>query len=97
MPTMRETKPGVWEVRVFTGTDAGSASPAGRKVSDVLDLLDAWVDQNLDAWASASARDQQSRVRSIMKDKIAQTSSARTRASVATECKTPVSVTSTAR
>ncbi|MFT6390893.1 MAG: D-alanyl-D-alanine carboxypeptidase, partial [Ilumatobacter sp.] len=100
MATIRERKPGVWEVRVFTGTDArgkptqisrtvrngkrngqrmaaslevgaGSASPAGRKVSDV---LDAWVDQNLDTWAPASARDQQSRVRSIMKDKIATTS-----------------------
>jgi hypothetical protein len=97
MATMREKKPGVWEVRVFTGTDArgkptqtsrtvrgtkrdaerlaaslevgpGSASPAGRKVSDV---LDAWVDQNLDTWAPSSSRDQQSRVRSIKQDKIA--------------------------
>lgn len=97
MATMREKKPGVWEVRVFTGTDArgkptqtsrtvrgtkrdaerlaaslevgaGSASPAGRRVAEV---LDAWVDQNLDTWAAASARDQQSRVRSIKKDKIA--------------------------
>jgi site-specific recombinase XerD len=94
---MREKQPGVWEVRVLTGTDArgkrtqmsrtvrggkrdaerlaasleagpGSASPAGRKASNV---LDAWIDQNLDTWAPASARDQQSRVRSIMKDKIA--------------------------
>ncbi len=94
---MREKQPGVWEVRVFTGTNArgkptqmsrtvrgtkrdaerlaasmevgpGSASPAGRKVSDV---LDAWIDQNIDTWAPASARDQQSRVRSIKSDKIA--------------------------
>ncbi len=44
----------------------GSASPAGRNVSDV---LDAWVDQNLDTCAAASSRDQQSRVRSIKQDK----------------------------
>jgi hypothetical protein len=97
MATMREKKLGVWEVRVFTGTDArgkptqisrtvrggkrdaqrmaaslevgpGSASPAGRNVSEV---LDAWVDQNFDTWAAASSRDQQSRVRSIKQDKIA--------------------------
>ena len=97
MATIREKKPGVWEVRVFTGNDArgrptqlsrtvrgtkrdaqrmaahlevgpGSASPAGRNVSDV---LDAWIDQNIDTWAPASSRDQQSRVRSIKQDKIA--------------------------
>ena len=97
MATVREKRPGVWEVRVFTGTDArgrptqlsrtirggkrdaqrlaaelevgpGSASPAGRSVADV---LDAWVDQNLDTWAPSSERDQQSRVRSIKKDLIA--------------------------
>jgi integrase len=95
--TIREKKPGVWEVRVFTGNDArgrptqlsrtvrgtkrdaqrmaarlevgpGSASPAGRNVSDV---LDAWIDQNIETWAPASSRDQQSRVRSIKQDKIA--------------------------
>ena len=77
MATLREKRPGVWEVRVFTGSDArgrptqlsrtvhggkrdalklgadlevgpGRTSPAGRNVSDV---LDAWVDQNLDTWA----------------------------------------------
>jgi integrase len=87
----------VWEIRVFTGTDArgrppqlsktihggkrealrvaaemevgpGRAAPAGRLVSDV---LDAWVQQNLDTWAPSSARDQQSRVRGIKKDQIA--------------------------
>jgi integrase len=87
----------VWEIRVFTGTDArgrptqlsktihggkrealrvaaemevgpGRATPAGRLVSDV---LDAWVQQNLDTWAPSSARDQQSRVRGIKKDQIA--------------------------
>ena len=97
MATLREKQPGVWEVRVFTGTDArgrptqlsrtvrggkrdaqkvaaelesgpGQSSPAGRTVSDV---LDAWVEQNLDTWAPSSARDQQSRVRSIKKDHIA--------------------------
>lgn len=97
---MREKQPGVWEARVFTGTDArgkptqisrtvrgskryaqrisaqlevgpGSASPAGRTVEDV---LDAWIDQNIDTWAPASARDQQSRVRSIKRDKIARMS-----------------------
>ncbi len=41
----------------------------GRKVVDV---LDAWIDQNLDTWALSSARDQQSRVRSIKQDKIAE-------------------------
>ena len=34
-------------------------------------MLDAWIDQNIDTWAQASARDQQSRVRSIKRDKIA--------------------------
>ena len=96
MATLREKRPGVWEVRVFTGSDAhgrptqlsrtvhggkrdalklaaelevgpGRASPAGRAVTDV---LDAWVEQNLDTWAPSSARDQQSRVRSIKKDQI---------------------------
>ena len=96
MATLREKRPGVWEVRVFTGSDAhgrpkqlsrtvhggkrdaltlaaelevgpGRASPAGRAVSDV---LDAWVEQKLDTWAPSSARDQQSRVRSIKKDQI---------------------------
>ena len=46
----------------------GRASPGGRTVSDV---LDAWVQQNLDTWAPSSARDQQSRVRGIKKDQIA--------------------------
>jgi integrase len=97
MATLRERRPGVWEIRVFTGTDArgrptqlsktihggkrealrvaaemevgpGRATPAGRLVSDV---LDAWVQQNLDTWAPSSARDQQSRVRGIKKDQIA--------------------------
>lgn len=97
MATLREKRPGVWEVRVFTGSDArgrptqlsrtvhggkrdalrvaaelevgpGRASPARRDVSDV---LDAWVQQNLDTWAPSSARDQQSRVRAIKKDQIA--------------------------
>jgi integrase len=97
MATLRERRPGVWEIRVFTGTDArgrptqlsktihggkrealrvaaemevgpGRAAPAGRLVSDV---LDAWVQQNLDTWAPSSARDQQSRVRGIKKDQIA--------------------------
>ena len=96
MATLREKRPGVWEVRVFTGSDArgrptqlsrtvhggnrealrlaaelevgpGRASPAGRSVSD---LLDAWVEQNLDTWAPSSARDQQSRVKAIKKDQI---------------------------
>ena len=96
MATIREKRPGVWEVRVFTGSDArgrptqmsrtvrggkrdaqrlaaqlessgGKARPAGRSVSDV---LDEWVKQNLDTWAPSSARDQQSRVRSIKKDQI---------------------------
>ena len=96
MATLREKRPGVWEIRVFTRTNArgrptqlsktihggkrdalraateleagpGRASPGGRSVSDV---LDAWVEQNVDTWASSSARDQQSRVRSIKKDPI---------------------------
>jgi integrase len=95
--TLREKRPGVWEVRVFTGTGAngrptqlsktvhgtkreaarlaaelevgpGRAAPAGRSVAEV---LDAWVEQNLDTWAPSSARDQQSRVRGIKKDPIA--------------------------
>jgi len=96
MATLREKRPGVWEVRVFTGSDArgrptqlsrtirggkrdaqrlaaelevgpGRAAPAGRSVTDV---LDAWIEQNLDTWAPSSARDQQSRARSIKKDQI---------------------------
>ena len=103
MATLREKRPGVWEVRVFTGSDARgrptqlsrtmhggkrdalklaaelevrpwSASPAGRSV---IDVLDAWVDQNLDTWAPSSARDQQSRVRSIKKDQISRVPLAR--------------------
>jgi len=95
--TLRETRPGVWEVRVFTGTNqrgqptqlsrtihggkrdaqrlaaelqvgAGKATPAGRSISDV---LDAWVKQSIDTWAPSSARDQQSRVKTIKKDQIA--------------------------
>jgi integrase len=42
--------------------------PGGRSVND---LLDAWVEQNLDTWAPSSARDQQSRVRGIKNDPIA--------------------------
>jgi integrase len=43
----------------------------------VSDVLDAWVEQNLDTWAPSSARDQQSRVRSIRKDQIARVPLAR--------------------
>lgn len=97
MATIREKRPGVWEVRVFTGSDArgrptqmsrtvrggkreaqrlaaqlessgGKAMPASRSVSDV---LDEWVKQNIDTWAPSSARDQQSRVKSLKKDQIA--------------------------
>lgn len=103
MATIREKRPGVWEVRVFTGADArgrptqmsrtirggkrdaqklaaqleanaGDAKPAGRLVADV---LDEWVKQNVDTWAPSSARDQQSRVRSIKKDPIARLSLSR--------------------
>jgi len=103
MATVRERRPGVWEIRVFTGEDArgrptqlsktihgskrkaqraaaemesgpGRASPGGRTVSDV---LDAWVEQNLRTWAPSSARDQQSRVRSLKKDPIARVQLAR--------------------
>ena len=48
----------------------GRSSPGGRTVSDI---LDAWVQQNLDTWAPSSARDQQSRVRGIKLEKIAAT------------------------
>lgn len=96
MATLREKKPGVWEVRVFTGMNArgrptqlsrtvhgtkrdaqrlaadmevgpGRASSGGRLVSDA---LDAWVEQSLGTWAPSSARDQQSRVKAIVKDQI---------------------------
>ena len=62
--------------RVAAALEAGSgrAVPAGRRVSNV---LDAWVAQNLDTWAPSSARDQQSRVRSIEKDQIARVPLAR--------------------
>jgi integrase len=103
MATLRERRPGVWEVRVFTGEDArgrptqlsktihgsrrkaqraaaemesgpGRASPGGRTVSDV---LDAWVEQSLRTWAPSSARDQQSRVRSLKRDQVARVQLAR--------------------
>ena len=45
----------------------GSAPSAGRDLSE---LLDEWVVQNLATWAPASARDQESRVRSIKRDTI---------------------------
>ena len=83
MATIREKRPGVWEVRVFTGSAArgrptqrlaaeleaseGKATPAGRSVGHVLDEC---VKQNLDTWVPSSARDQQSRVRAIKKDQI---------------------------
>ena len=56
--------------RVAAEMEVGPAAPSsgGRTVSDV---LDAWVEQNLDTWAPSSARDQQSRVRGIKKDQIA--------------------------
>ena len=82
MATIRKKKPGVWEVRFFTGNDArgrptqisrsvrggkrdaqrmaaslevgpGSSSPAGRNVEDV---LDAWIDQNIDTFCSDRGR-----------------------------------------
>jgi integrase len=34
-------------------------------------VLDEWVKQNIDTWAPSSARDHQSRVRSLKKDQIA--------------------------
>ena len=43
-------------------------SSGGRLISDVLDT---WVAQSLDTWAPSSARDQESRVRTIKKDQIA--------------------------
>ncbi len=62
--------------RVAAEMEAGSvrAAPGGRSVSDV---LDAWVAQNLDTWAPSSARDQQSRVRSLKKDPISKVPLAR--------------------
>jgi len=97
MATIREKRPGVWEVRVFTGSDASGrptqlsrtvhggerdaqrlaaqleswgrkAKPADRSVSDA---LVEWVKQNIDTWAASSARDQQSRVKSLKEDQIA--------------------------
>src|SRR4029450_10437640 len=53
---------------------SGRASPGGRTVSDV---LDAWVEQNLRTWAPSSARDQQSRVRSLKRDPIVRVQLAR--------------------
>jgi hypothetical protein len=44
------------------------ARSAGRLMGDV---LDAWVSQSLGTWAPSSARDQQSRVKTIKADAIA--------------------------
>lgn len=102
MATIREKRPGVWEVRVFTGRDdrgtptqvsmtvqggkreamraaaqmesRPARNAAGRTVGE---LLDDWVNQNVSTWAASSARDQQSRMRSIQVDPIAGISLAR--------------------
>lgn len=66
--TVRGSKRDAQRMAAQLEVGPGSASPAGRRVEDV---LDAWIDQNIDTWAPASARDQQSRVRSIKQDKIA--------------------------
>jgi len=50
------------------------SAPGGRKVDDA---LNAWIAQNLPTWAASSARDQQSRVRSIKQDPIARVPLAR--------------------
>jgi integrase len=55
-------------------TGKGRARSAGRLVGDV---LDAWVEQNLGSWAASSARDQQSRVKSIKADPVARVPVAR--------------------
>lgn len=66
--TVRGSKRDAQRMAAQLEVGPGSASSAGRRVEDV---LDAWIDQNIDTWAPASARDQQSRVRSIKQDKIA--------------------------
>ena len=52
----------------------GRSTPGGRSVGDVLDV---WLEQNVDTWAPSSVRDQRSRVRTIKKDVIARVPLAR--------------------
>jgi integrase len=61
--------------RVAAALETRPARAAGGRT--VADVLDAWVAQNLSTWAASSARDQQSRVRSIQADPIAGMSAAR--------------------
>jgi integrase len=72
--TVRGGKRDAQKLAAQLEANAGDAKPAGRLVADV---LDEWVKQNLDTWAPSSARDQQSRVRSIKKDPIARLSLSR--------------------
>ena len=65
--TVRGGQRDVLRVAAELEVGPGRSSPASRNVSDV---LDAWVEQNLDTWVASSARDQQSRVRSVKKDQI---------------------------
>ena len=65
--TVRGGQRDVLRVAAELEVGPGRSSPASRNVSDV---LDAWVEQNFDTWVASSARDQQSRVRSVKKDQI---------------------------
>ena len=66
--TVRGGKREAQRVAVELEGGPGQSSAAGRTVADI---LDAWVDHNIVTWAPSSARDQQSRVRTIKKDAIA--------------------------
>ena len=63
--TVRGGKRDAQRVAVQLEGGPGRSSAAGRTVRDV---LDEWVEHNVDTWAASSARDQRSRVKAIKSD-----------------------------
>jgi integrase len=63
--TVRGGKRDAQRVAVQLEGGPGRSSAAGRTVRDV---LDEWVEHNVDTWAASSARDQRSRVKAIKAD-----------------------------
>ena len=75
--TVRGGKRDAQRVAVQLEGGPGRSSAAGRTVRDV---LDEWVENNVDTWAASSARDQRSRVKAIKADdKLARMPVARSR------------------
>jgi integrase len=100
--TVRQRRPGVWEVRVFTGRDDQgrptqasttvyggkrdaqrvaaqlSARPTARAAGrTVAELLDEWLELNVETWAASTRRDNTSRAELVKTDPIAKRAVAR--------------------